>query len=44
MISVLALAFIALFCAAVAGAVLSLAKPVQDGRATLEIAHYLANN
>jgi hypothetical protein len=44
MISVLVLAFIALLFAAAASAVLTLAKPVQDRRATLATAHYLANN
>jgi len=43
MISVLALASVALLCAAYAGAVLTMAKPVQEKPATFALAHYLAN-
>jgi len=43
MISVVALASVALLCAAYAGAVLTMAKPVQERPATSALAHYLAN-
>jgi hypothetical protein len=43
MISVLALASVALLCAAYAGAVLTMAKPAQEKPATIALAHYFAN-